>query len=152
MGDAQLLSDLEMHPASSRSFISSSMKDLYFSSMVYGFVAIGGPVVGRSISTRLVLPKSVGYLEIIHLNSLFNIVLSLCCITGWTFAFCSCISDLLLSCACVWKFDWPGNTGSRGFTCYSSCVSSCALPLMDLHCIRGDIFYAFHIVYSGNGS
>ena len=77
MGDAQLLSDLEMHPASSRSFISLLMKDLYFSGMVYGFVAMGGPVVGRSISTKLVLLKSVGELEIIHVNSLFNIILSL---------------------------------------------------------------------------
>ena len=34
MGDAQLLSDLEMHLASSRSFISSSMKDLYLRGMV----------------------------------------------------------------------------------------------------------------------
>ena len=46
MGDAQLLSDLEMHLASSSSFISLSMKDLYFSGMVYGFVAMSGPVVG----------------------------------------------------------------------------------------------------------
>ena len=97
MGDAQLLSDLEMQPAFSRSFISSSMKDLYFRGMVYGFVAMGGPVVGRSISTKLVLLKSVGDLEILHVNSLFNIVLSLFCITGVTFASCSCIGDLLLT-------------------------------------------------------
>ena len=131
MGDAQLVSDLEMYPVSSGSFISLSMKHLYFSGMVYGFVAMGGPVVGRSISTKLVLLKSVGDLEIMHVNSLFNTVLSLCCITGRTFASCSCIHDLLLSCACIWKLDWSRNTGSRGFTCYSSCVSSCALPLMD---------------------
>ena len=131
MGDAQWLSDLEMHPASSRSFISLSMKDLYFRGVVYGFVATDGPVVGRSISTKLVLLKSVGDLEIIHVDSLFNIVLSLCCITGGTFASCSCIGDLLLSCACVWKLDWSGNTGSRGFTCCFSSVSSCALSLMD---------------------
>ena len=101
MRDAQLLSDLEMQPASSRSFISSSTKDLYFSGMVYGFIATGGPVVGRFISTKLVLPKSVGDLEMMHVNLLFNIVLGLCCISVRMFASCSCIGDLLLSCACV---------------------------------------------------
>ena len=60
-----------------------------------------GPVVGRSISTKLVLPQSVGDLEIMHVNSLFNIVLRLCCITGGTFVPCSCIGELLLSCPCV---------------------------------------------------
>ena len=127
MGDAQLLSDLEMHLASSRSFISLSMKDLYFSSMVYGFIAMCGPVVGRSISTKLVLPKSVGDLEMMHVNLLFNIVLSLCCITGGTFASCSCIADLLISCGCVWKREWSGNTGSRGFL-LAALVVFCHVP------------------------
>ena len=135
-----------MHLASSRSFISVSMKDLYFSGMVYGFVAMDGPVVGRSISTKLVLLKSAGDLEIIHVNSLFNIVLSLCCITGRAFAFCSCISDLLLSCSFVWKLDWSGNTGSRGFTCCSSCVSSCALSLMN--CIVLEETFSTHSTLS----
>ena len=44
MGHAQSLSDLEMHPASSRSFISLSTKDLYLRGMVLGFVDTGGPV------------------------------------------------------------------------------------------------------------
>ena len=70
--------------------------------------------MGRSISTKLVLLKSVGDLEMMHVNSLLNIVLSLCGISGGTFASCSCIGDLLLSCACVWKLEWSGNTGSRG--------------------------------------
>ena len=68
MGDAQSLSDFEIHPASSRNFISSSMKDLYFKGMVYGFDVTGRPVVGQSISTRFVLPKSVEDLETIHVN------------------------------------------------------------------------------------
>ena len=52
-----------------------------------------GPVVGRFISTKLVLPKYVGDLEIMHVNSLFNIVLSLCCISGVTFVSCNCIGN-----------------------------------------------------------
>ena len=68
MGDAQLLSNFEIHPVSSRSFISSSTKDLYFRGMVYGFDATGRPVVGRSISTKFVLPKSAEDLETIHVN------------------------------------------------------------------------------------
>ena len=139
MGDAQLLSDLEIHPTFSRSFISLSMKDLYFSSMVYGFV-------GRSIFTMLVLLTSVGYLEIMHVCSLFNIVLSLCCITGRTFASCSCIGSLLLSCACVWKLEWSGNTRSRGFTYCCSCVLPCALLLMD--CIVSKDIFCTHSMLS----
>ena len=146
MGDAQSLSDLEVHLASPRGFISSSMKDLYFSGMLYGFVATGGPVVRRSISTKLVLLKSVGDLEIMHVNSLFNIVLSLCCITGRTFVSCSCIGDLLLSCACVWKLGWSENTGSRGFTCCSSWVSPCALSLMD--CVVSEETFSTHSTLS----
>ena len=146
MGDAQLLSDLEMHLASSSSFISLSMKDLYFSGMVYGFVAMSGPVVGRSISTKLGSSEICGDLEMIHVNSLFNIILSLCCITGGTFVSCSCIGDLLLSYACVWKLDWSGNTGSMGFTCCSSCVSSCALSLMD--CIVLEETFSMHSTLS----
>ena len=57
-----------MHLASSRSLISSSMKVLYFKGMVYGFIETGGPVVGRSISMRLVCPKSAEDLEIISSN------------------------------------------------------------------------------------
>ena len=137
-GRCQSLSDLEMHLASSRSFILSSMKNLYFKGMVYGFVAMGGPIVGRSISTKFIQLKSAEDLETIHVNSLFNIVLSLFCINGGTFAFCSYISDLLLSCACVWKLDWSGNTGSRGCTCFCG-VSLCALSMMN--CIAlGEMF------------
>ena len=46
ISDAQLLRDLEMHPASSRHLISSLMKALYFKGVVYSFVETGGPVVG----------------------------------------------------------------------------------------------------------
>ena len=67
-----------MHLASSRSLISSSTKVLYFKGMVYGFVEAGGPVVGRSISMRLVHPKSADDLEIISATLLVSIVLSLC--------------------------------------------------------------------------
>ena len=72
MVDAQLLSDFEIYPASSRSFISLSMKDIYFRGMVYGFDATGGPVAGRSISTKFVLPKFVEDLETIHVNSVLS--------------------------------------------------------------------------------
>ena len=106
MGDAQSLSDLEMHPASSRSLISSLTKDLYLEGMVYGFVETSGPVVGRSISIKLVLPKSAGNVEMMPVNLLVSMVLSLCC---------SCIGDLLLSCACIQKLELSRNTGSRGF-------------------------------------
>ena len=74
------------------------MKDLYFEGIVYGYVATGGPVVGRSISTRYVLLKSAEDLEMIHVK-LFNIVLSFLCINGGTFASCSFIDGLLSSCA-----------------------------------------------------
>ena len=49
MGDAQLLIDIEMQPASYRSFISSSTNDLYLGGIVYGLDATGKPAVGRSI-------------------------------------------------------------------------------------------------------
>ena len=45
---------------------------------------MGGSVVGRSISTKFALLKSVGDLEIIHINQLFNIALSLFWINGGT--------------------------------------------------------------------
>ena len=67
-----------MQPASSRSLISSSTKVLYFKGMVYRFVETGGPVVGRSISMRLVHPKSAEDFEIISANLLISILLSLC--------------------------------------------------------------------------
>ena len=59
-----------MQPASSRSFISSSTNDLYLRGIVHALDATGKPVVGRSISTRLVLPKSadVDELDIMHAN------------------------------------------------------------------------------------
>ena len=49
IGDTQVLRDLEMHPASSRSLISSLTKVLYFKGLVFHFVKTGGPIVGRSI-------------------------------------------------------------------------------------------------------
>ena len=97
MGDAQSLNDLEIHPVSSRSLISSSMKDLYFKGIVYSFFATDGPVVCRSISTRFVLQKSVGDLEMIHVK-LFNIALSLLWINDGTFVSCSFIDGLLSLC------------------------------------------------------
>ena len=90
------------------------MKDLYLKGMVHGFVETGGPVVGRSISIRLVLTKSVGDLEIISANLLVSILLSFCCMSNGTFASCSWIGDLLLSCACIVKLEWLGKAGSRG--------------------------------------
>ena len=68
MGDAQSLIDFKMQPASSRSLISSSMNDLYLRGIEYGLEATGKPVVGRSISTKLVLPKPADDLDIIHAN------------------------------------------------------------------------------------
>ena len=107
---------------------------------------MGGLLVGRSISIKLVLPKSVGDLEIMHVNLLINIVLSLCCISGGTFASHSCISELLLSCACVWKLEWSGNTGSRGFTCCCGCGLSSVLSLMD--CIVVEDIFSTHSTFS----
>ena len=66
-----------MQLASSRSFISSSMNGLYLGGVVYGLVATGKPVVGRSISTRLVLSKSADELDMMHTNCLLTIWLSL---------------------------------------------------------------------------
>ena len=77
------------------------MKDLYLRGMVYGFVETGGPVAGRSISIKLVCPKSAGDLEMMPVNLLVSIVFSLHCISNRTLASCSCIGDLLLLCACV---------------------------------------------------
>ena len=68
MGDAHSLIDFEIQPASSRSFISLSMNDLYFRGILYGLDATDRPVVGRSISTKLVLPKSADDCEIMHAN------------------------------------------------------------------------------------
>ena len=72
MEDAQLLIDFEMQPVSSRSFI-HLQNDLYLRGIVYGLDATGKPVVGRSISTKLVLPKSADDLHIIHANLLLII-------------------------------------------------------------------------------
>ena len=63
IGDAQSLRHLEMQQASFKSQIYSSTKDWYFKGIVYGFDDTGGPLVGKSISTRLVCPKSAGDLE-----------------------------------------------------------------------------------------
>ena len=68
MGDAQSLIDFEMQPASSRSLIYSSMNDLYLRVIVYGLDAIGKPFVGRSFSTKFVLPKSADDVKIIHVK------------------------------------------------------------------------------------
>ena len=77
MGDTQSLSDFDIQPASSRSFISSSTSDLYLIGIVYGLDATGKPIVGRSISTRLVLPKFADELDMMHANWLLTIWFSL---------------------------------------------------------------------------
>ena len=100
IGDAQLLRDLKMQPASSKSLISSLTKDWYFKEIVYGFDDPGGPVVGRSFSTRLVCPKSAGDLEMMLENLLVSMECNCCHISGGTSASCSWIGDLLLSCVC----------------------------------------------------
>ena len=70
-------------------------------------------------------------LEWVGLQWVDPILLSLLCINGSMFAFCSYIGDLSLLCACVWKLDWSGNTESRVFTCSLCCISSHALSVMD---------------------
>ena len=105
--------------------------------MVYVFVETGGPVVGMSISIKLVLPKSVGDLEMMPVNLLVSMVFSLHCISNVTFASCTCIGDLLLSCACVWKLELSGNTGSRGFEGWDL---SCALSLW---CCSEHMFWTY---------
>ena len=86
---------------------------------------------------RLVLPKSVGDLEMTPVNLLVSMVCSLHCISNGTFASCSCIGDLLMSCACVVKLEWLGNTGHRGLEGW---VLSCTLTLW---CCSEYIFYTF---------
>ena len=58
-----------MQPASSNKHISSSMNFWYLRGMGYGFHAIGNPVVGISIFSRLVLPTSVEDLNTMLSNS-----------------------------------------------------------------------------------
>ena len=82
MGDGQSLTDFEMQPVFSKSFISSSTNDFYLRGIVYGLDATGKAVAGRSISTKLVVPKSADDLEIIHANWLlimwFSLSLAVC--------------------------------------------------------------------------
>ena len=99
MGDAQLLIDFEMQPASSRNFISSSMNDLYLRGMVYGLDVTGKPVVGRSISTKLVLPKSADNLDIIHATWLLIMQFTLSLAACGMSVSCSITAGLLLSLA-----------------------------------------------------
>ena len=98
-GDAQSLIDFKMQHASSRSFISSFMNDLYLRGIVYGLDATGKTVVGRCISTELVLPKSADDLDIIHANWLlimwFSLSLAVCRMS----ASCNITAGLLLSLA-----------------------------------------------------
>ena len=126
IGDAQSLGDLEMQPASSKSQISSSMKAWYLKGIVYSFDDTSGPVVDRSISTRLVCLTSAGDLEMMLENLLVSMECNCCCVSGGMSASCSWIGDLLLSCACVMKLEQLGKAGSRGFE-YS--FLSEALPL-----------------------
>ena len=77
----------------------------------------GRPVVGRSISTKFVLPKSADDLEIIDVNSLFNISMSWLWIMCGISVSCSFIDGLLSSWACIWKFDCSGKAGSSFWAC-----------------------------------
>ena len=94
--DAQSLIDFEMQPAFSKSFISSSMNDLYLRGLVYGLDATGKPVVGRSISTKLVPTKSADNLDIIHSNWLLIMWFSLSLAVCGMYASCSITAGLLL--------------------------------------------------------
>ena len=58
-----------MQPVSSNKCISSSIHFWYLWGMPYGFHAIGGLVVGISISNRLVLPASTEDLDMMLSNS-----------------------------------------------------------------------------------
>ena len=89
IGDAQSLRDLEMQLAASKSWISSLMKDWYFKGIVYGFDDTGGYMVGRSISTRLVHPKSAGDLEMMLENLLASMECNCCCVCAGTSVSCS---------------------------------------------------------------
>ena len=60
---------LEMQSAFSNNHISPSMNFWYLSGIGYGFGTIGGPVVGISISNRLVLPTSIEDLDIMLSDS-----------------------------------------------------------------------------------
>ena len=62
------LSFFEMQPELSMNHISSSTNFWNLSGMGYGLHAIGGPVVGMYISSRLVLQTSVGDFDMIESN------------------------------------------------------------------------------------
>ena len=106
--------------------------------MVQGFVETGGPVVGWSISIRLVLPKSVGELEMMPVNLLVSIVSSLHCMSNGTSESCICIGTLLLLCACVVKLEPFGKLevgALKAGACYAPChydvtVSICSVHLL----------------------
>ena len=103
---------MTLHPASSRSLILSSMKDLYFRGMVYGFDVTWRPVVGRSISTKFVLPKSVEDLETIHVNLVLSMWSSWFLTSCGISVSCSVIAGLLLALAHIWKLECSGKAGS----------------------------------------
>ena len=70
------------------------------------------PVVGRSISIRLVLPKSAEDLETINVFSVLSMWLSWCLTSCGISTSCSVIAGLLLSLACIWKLECSGKAGS----------------------------------------
>ena len=76
-------------------------------------------------------------------NLLVSVVFSLHCISNRTFASCSCIGDLLLSCACVWKLELSGSTGSKGFAsngqaeiCHMPCHCQAAVRICSAHILH----------------
>ena len=79
----------------------------------------GRPVVGRSISTKFVLPKSAEDLEIIVVNSLFSIAQGLFWTDCSISASCSFIDGLLSSWVCIWKFDCSGKADRSFWACIS---------------------------------
>ena len=84
-----------MHPELSNNHISSSLNFWYLSGMQYGFHAIGGPVVGMSISNRLAFPTSVGNFDMIESSMSCHIDENSSLIYWCTWA-SSSISDCLL--------------------------------------------------------
>ena len=80
--------------------------------MGYGSHVIGGPVIGISISNRLLLPTSVGDLDMMLSNSFSSKEKSLSlasCETCVSFNVIDCLFELLCS---SWTFDTGGIVGS----------------------------------------
>ena len=127
--------------------------------MVYGFVAMGGSMVGRFISTNGSVQLDLFAQTCRRLrNNTCKFVIQYCMKLFFVLMVVYLkFAAVLVTCYChVHVFGsliGLETLRSRGCTCSFCCVFIVCFVSDELHCIGRDAFsHAFHIVYSGNGS